>query len=41
MAKKDWKLKGRKPVRHKKIKGLIERLTVPLGVETDLSTAFL
>ncbi|MAR61755.1 MAG: RNA-binding protein [Euryarchaeota archaeon] len=41
VAKKDWKLKARKPVRHKKIKGLIERLTVPLGVETDLSTAFL
>ena len=41
MAKKDWKLKVRKPVRHKKIKGLIERLTVPLGVETDLSSAFL
>ena len=34
-------MKGRKPVRHKKIKGLIERLTVPLGVETDLSIAFL
>ena len=41
VAKKDWKLKGRKPVRHKKIKSLIERLTTPLGVETDLSTAFL
>ena len=41
MAKKDWKLKARKPVRHKKIKGLIERLTEPLGIDTDLSTAFL
>lgn len=41
VAKKDWKLKGRKPVRHKKIKSLIERLTTPLGVETDLATAFL
>ena len=41
MAKKDWKLKARKPVRHKKIKGLIERLTAPLGVDTDLSNAFL
>ena len=41
MAKKDWKLKGRKPVRHKKIKGLIERLTEPLGIDTDLSSAFL
>ena len=41
VAKKDWKLKARKPVRHKKIKGLIERLTAPLGVDTDLSNAFL
>ncbi len=41
VAKKDWKLKARKPVRHKKIKGLIQRLTVPLGVDTDLSNAFL
>ena len=41
MAKKDWKLKARKPVRHKKIKGLIQRLTEPLGVETNLSSAFL
>ena len=41
VAKKDWKLKGRKPVRHKKIKGLIGRLTVPLGVDTDMSNAFL
>ena len=41
VAKKDWKLKGRKPVRHKKIKGLINRLTQPLGVEADLSSAFL
>ena len=41
MAKKDWKLKARKPVRHKKIKRLIERLTAPLGIETDLSNAFL
>ncbi|MBA94650.1 MAG: hypothetical protein CMP21_02675 [Rickettsiales bacterium] len=41
VAKKDWKLKARKPVRHKKIKRLIERLTVPLGVDTDLSSAFL
>ena len=41
MAKKDWKLKARKPVRHKKIKGLIERLTEPLGIDTDLSSAFL
>ena len=41
VAKKDWKLKARKPVRHKKIKDLIERLTVPLGIETDLSSAFL
>jgi PUA domain protein len=41
VAKKDWKLKGRKPVRHKKIKGLIERLTEPLGIDVDLSNAFL
>ena len=41
MAKKDWKLKARKPVRHKKIKGLIERLTEPLGIDTDLSSTFL
>lgn len=41
MAKKDWKLKGRKPVRHKKIKGLIERLTTPLGIHVDLASAFL
>ena len=41
VAKKDWKLKARKPVRHKKIKRLIERLTAPLGVDTDLSNAFL
>ena len=41
VAKRDWKLKGRKPVRHKKIRGLIERLTAPLGVDTDLSNAFL
>jgi PUA domain protein len=41
VAKKDWKLKGRKPVRHKKIRGLIERLTVPLDIETDLSDSFL
>ena len=41
MAKKNWKLKGRKPVRHKKIKGLIQRLTQPLGLETDLTSAFL
>tara|TARA_B100000700_G_scaffold204561_1_gene224922 strand:- start:752 stop:1327 length:576 start_codon:yes stop_codon:yes gene_type:complete len=41
VAKKDWKLKARKPVRHKKIKGLIERLTAPLGVDANLSNAFL
>ena len=41
VAKKDWKLKARKPVRHKKIKRLIERLTAPLGVDANLSNAFL
>lgn len=41
MAKKDWKLKGRKPVRHKKIKSLIDRLTTPLAIDVDLSSAFL
>jgi len=41
VAKKDWKLKARKPMRHKKLKALIERLTIPLGIDTDLSEAFL
>ncbi|MAE38830.1 MAG: hypothetical protein CL969_04275, partial [Euryarchaeota archaeon] len=38
---KDWKLKQRKPVRHKKIRGLIERLTNPLNLEVNLSSTFL
>ena len=38
---KDWKMKQRKPVRHKKIRGLIGRLAEPLGLEVDLSTTFL
>jgi PUA-domain protein len=38
---KDWKLKQRKPVRHKKIRGLVERLTNPLNLEVDLSATFL
>ena len=38
---KDWKLKQRKPVRHKKIRGLLSLLTEPIGVEVDLSSAFL
>ena len=38
---RDWKLKQRKPVRHKKIKGLIERLSQPLELEVDLSSTFL
>ena len=41
VAKKDWKLKARKPMRHKKLKPLIERLTGPLGIDADLSEAFL
>lgn len=41
VAKKDWKLKGRKPVRHKKIKSLIQRLTEPLTIEVDLASSFL
>ena len=41
VAKKDWKLKGRKPVRHKKIKSLIQRLTEPLGIDVDLTSSFL
>ena len=41
VAKKDWKLKGRKPVRHKKIKSLIQRLTKPLGIDVDLGSSFL
>ena len=38
---KDWKLKQRKPVRHKKLRGLLDRLTEPVAIEVDLSTAFL
>ena len=38
---KDWKLKQRKPVRHKKLKNLFSRLTEPIGLELDLTTAFL
>ncbi len=38
---KDWKLKQRKPVRHKKLRGLINRLTEPVSIEVDLSSAFL
>tara|TARA_B100000029_G_scaffold480514_1_gene528622 strand:+ start:3091 stop:3603 length:513 start_codon:yes stop_codon:yes gene_type:complete len=38
---KDWKLKQRKPVRHKKIRGLIERLSNPLNLDVSLSTSFL
>ncbi len=38
---KDWKMKQRKPVRHKKIRNLISRLTEPLELDVDLSTAFL
>ena len=37
----DWKLKQRKPVRHKKIRGLIERLANPLNLDVNLSTSFL
>lgn len=38
---KDWKLKQRKPVRHKKIRGLIGRLSEPLNLDVDLSSTFL
>jgi PUA domain protein len=38
---KDWKLKQRKPVRHKKLRGLLDRLTEPVAIEVDLTTAFL
>ena len=38
---KDWKLKQRKPVRHKHIKGLVERLTSPLDLNVDISKAFI
>ena len=38
---KDWKLKQRKPVRQKKIRGLLERLSEPIALEVDFSDAFL
>jgi len=38
---KDWKLKQRKPVRQKKIRGLLERLCEPIELEFDLTGAFL
>ena len=38
---KDWKLKQRKPVRQKKIRGLLERLCEPIALEFDLTGAFL
>ena len=38
---KDWKLKQRKPVRHKKIRCLISRLSEPLNLDVDLSSTFL
>ena len=38
---KDWKLKQRKPVRQKKIRGLLKRLCEPIALEFDLTGAFL
>jgi len=38
---KEWRVKGRKPVRHKRLKGLIKRLTEVLGVDPEVEQAFL
>jgi predicted RNA-binding protein (TIGR00451 family) len=36
-----WKVKGRKPVRHKRLKGLITRLTDILGIDPAVEDSFL
>jgi len=38
---KDWKLKQRKPIRHKKIKDLVARLTSHFDLDVDFSNTFL